>query len=178
MSPRKAFVFCAKCFLYRLLLHALQHYRPPAFTLDCLFTFAAMTKKDRQLVHDMFGRKCAYCGTELTKGWHVDHIKPIRRSLRKNGTCRYPKRETINNCMPACASCNINKHQMNLEDFRKLVAGFMKHLNERNTQFKIAKRYGLVVEVDKPITFYFETFTVNEGAEPLVINSINKIESQ
>jgi hypothetical protein len=45
---------------------------------------------------------------------------------------------------------------MKLEDFRQLVAGFMKHLNERNTQYKIAKRYGLVTEQEKPVIFYFE----------------------
>ncbi len=45
---------------------------------------------------------------------------------------------------------------MKLEDFRQLVAGFMKHLNERNTQYKIAKRYGLVIEQEKPVVFYFE----------------------
>ena len=60
--------------------------------------------------------------------------------------------------MPACASCNINKHAMKLEDFRSLVAGFMKHLNERNTQYKIAKRYGLVIEDQKPVIFYFEQY--------------------
>jgi len=60
--------------------------------------------------------------------------------------------------MPACASCNINKHALKLEDFRQLVAGFMKHLNERNTQYKIAKRYGLVREHDKPVVFYFEQY--------------------
>jgi hypothetical protein len=60
--------------------------------------------------------------------------------------------------MPACASCNINKHAMKLEDFRQLIAGFMKHLNERNTQYKIAKRYGLVVEQQKPVVFYFEKY--------------------
>ncbi len=48
---------------------------------------------------------------------------------------------------------------MKLEDFRQLVAGFMKHLNERNTQYKIAKRYGLVVEHEKPVVFYFERCT-------------------
>ena len=45
---------------------------------------------------------------------------------------------------------------MKLEDFRQLIAGFMKHLNERNTQYKIAKRYGLVMEHEKPVVFYFE----------------------
>jgi 5-methylcytosine-specific restriction endonuclease McrA len=115
-----------------------------------------MTKKDREAVFNKYEGRCAYCGCELSKGWHTDHLKPVRRSVRKNGRLRYPNRDCLENCMPACASCNINKHQMSLEDFRNLIAGFMKHLNERNTQYKIAKRYGLVVEVDKEIKFYFE----------------------
>ncbi|MCW3091633.1 MAG: endonuclease [Ferruginibacter sp.] len=47
---------------------------------------------------------------------------------------------------------------MKLEEFRQLVAGFMKHLNERNTQYKVAKRFGLVTEQEKPVVFYFEQF--------------------
>ena len=68
----------------------------------------------------------------------------------------HPERLHIDNQMPSCPSCNINKHSMSLEDFRSLIQGFMKHLNEINTQYKIAKRYGLVQENIKPIVFYFE----------------------
>jgi 5-methylcytosine-specific restriction endonuclease McrA len=67
--------------------------------------------------------------------------------------CEHPERLVIENQMPACASCNINKHSMSLEEFRLLIEGFMKHLNELNTQYKIAKRYGLVKEEIKPILF-------------------------
>jgi hypothetical protein len=70
--------------------------------------------------------------------------------------CEYPERLVIENQMPACASCNINKHSLSLEEFRSLIEGFMKHLNELNTQYKIAKRYGLVKEDIRPIVFYFE----------------------
>ena len=50
---------------------------------------------------------------------------------------------------------------MSLEEFRDLITGFMKHLNEINTQYKIAKRYGLVSETIKPIVFYFERVAAN-----------------
>jgi 5-methylcytosine-specific restriction endonuclease McrA len=126
-----------------------------------------MTKKERLMVFDKYEGRCAYCGCELVKGWHVDHLKPIRRKKYKKGECRYPQRECIVNYMPACASCNINKHAMKLEDFRQLIAGFMKHLNERNTQYKIAKRYGLVVEHEQPVVFYFEKFKPQQPAIPL-----------
>ncbi len=70
---------------------------------------------------------------------------------------QYPERLNLDNQMPSCASCNINKHSGSLEQFRELIQGFMKHLNEINTQYKIAKRYGLVKEEIKPVVFYFET---------------------
>jgi len=50
---------------------------------------------------------------------------------------------------------------MSIEEFRNLISGFMKHLNEVNTQYKIAKRYGLVNETIKPIVFYFERVSAN-----------------
>jgi 5-methylcytosine-specific restriction endonuclease McrA len=157
-----------------------------------------MTKKDRQLIFDKYNGKCAYCGCDLKKGWHVDHVEPVRRFTktidshykhkvtgvkyemsefhklnklseeekvnleyipRKDvfGGFMHPERNTISNMIPSCASCNINKHGEDIEGFRSLIKGFMKHLNESNTQYKIAKRYGLVIEKDIEVKFYFET---------------------
>jgi hypothetical protein len=155
-----------------------------------------MKKKDRGLVFNKFGGRCAYCGCELVKGWHVDEIEPVRRNYEwmsgdwsdPNASkmseeeieaagikwvpgrdvfvgYTHPERLHIDNQMPACASCNINKHSMSLEDFRSLIAGFMKHLNEISTQYKIAKRYGLVQETVKPVIFYFETFPATAQKE-------------
>lgn len=127
-----------------------------------------MTKKERQAIFDKFGGHCAYCGCPLQKGWHADHVKPIRRRLTYdhskqkavyNGDCRYPRRNCADNYFPACASCNINKHSMSVEDFRKLVGGFIKSLNRDSTQYRIAKRYGLLQEVEKPVVFFFEQYT-------------------
>jgi hypothetical protein len=39
----------------------------------------------------------------------------------------------------------------------------MKHLNERNTQYKMAKKYGLVKEDIAPIVFHFEKYQENIG---------------
>jgi len=151
-----------------------------------------MKKTDRQLIFDKYNGLCAYCGTPLLKGWHVDELEPCirlyewqqshwRHKVTKEKTnvnkltedemkdyefvnsrqifkgYQYPERLNIENQMPACASCNINKHSGSLEEFRSLIKGFMKHLNEINTQYKIAKRYGLVVETDIEVKFYFET---------------------
>ncbi len=138
-----------------------------------------MKKKDREIIYNKYGGRCAYCGDILQKGWHVDELLPCRRKQKwipgnweGDPTCEnvvykegrwvsdgyeHPERLHIDNQMPACASCNINKHSMELEDFRKLIQGFMKHLNEVNVQYKVAKRYGLITETPKPVIFYFET---------------------
>lgn len=136
-----------------------------------------MKPKDREIVFNKYAGKCAYCGCILEKGWHVDHLEPVRRSFdyvkdetgdriwdsekrdyKKICTMDNPQNDCLQNYMPSCASCNINKHSDSLESFRQLIQNFKKHLNELNTQYKISKRYGLVIEVDKPVVFYFETF--------------------
>lgn len=128
-----------------------------------------MTNKIRTLIYSKCNGRCAYCGTELKKGWHVDELKPVVRNFKYNkdkskyihdGTYKYPERLNINNQMPSCPSCNINKHSLSIEGFRKLIEGFMYHLNELNTQYKVAKRYGLFTENIKPVVFYFETLNI------------------
>src|ERR1700751_414762 len=37
-------------------------------------------KTNRELVFNKFGGKCAYCGVELTKGWHVDELLAVKRN--------------------------------------------------------------------------------------------------
>lgn len=136
-----------------------------------------MRSTDREKLFNKYGGKCAYCGCQLQKGWHVDEIEPVRRSwqyvrdehgnrvlndkreYKTVATVAHPERFHIDNQNPACASCNINKHSDSLEQFRANIAAYMKHLNEISTQYKIAKRYGLVIEVYKPVVFYFETLT-------------------
>lgn len=116
----------------------------------------------RQKVFDKYGGKCAYCGCELTKRWHVDEIEPIRRNWKiVDGKqvftdCMHPGRLTLDNQNPSCASCNINKHSMSLEDFRNSIKQFVQSLNLYSTQYKIAKRYGLVSESNIEVKFYFE----------------------
>lgn len=76
-------------------------------------------KIDRKAVLAKTGGRCAYCGCELSKGRHVDHVEPIRRNVDE--TCEYPENDCEENYLPACASCNINKHSMPLESFRRLI---------------------------------------------------------
>jgi hypothetical protein len=63
---------------------------------------------------------------------------------------------------PACASCNIQKNSYSLEQFRTNIKQFVNSLNEYSTQYKFAKRYGLVSENNIDVKFYFETFKQQE----------------
>lgn len=126
-----------------------------------------MNKADRQKVFEKYGGRCAYCGCELQKGWHVDEIQPIVRGVkyRYDGIggridekyITYPDRINIDNQNPACASCNIQKHSQSLEDFRNQIANFVNSLNRYHSIYRFVKRYGLVKETGTPVKFYFET---------------------
>lgn len=134
-----------------------------------------MNKSDRLKVFNKFSGRCAYCGCELEKGWHVDEFLPVKRihatlpaynngkkwvpaKMVWTGKYDHPERMHIDNQMPACPSCNINKHSMSIEEFRGLIGGFMKHLNNVSVQYKIAKRFGLVQETMIEVKFYYENF--------------------
>lgn len=134
-----------------------------------------MTKSQRQKVFDKYGGKCAYCGCELQKGWHVDHAEPCRRIIRSErkviddrGNWEWvdklvgysnPDAHHIDNYMPSCPSCNINKHGDTIEQFRENIAQYLRSLNLRMVQYKMVKKYGLVEETGKPVIFYFEYST-------------------
>ena len=167
-----------------------------------------MTKKQRQEVFDKFGGRCAYCGCELGKGWHLDHIEPVCRKFKMVSACwknketkqeitinemnkmdlphedmygvtakwkfyerrevpdgfYYPERDTVENALPACASCNINKHGDSIEGFRATITKFVESLNNYSVQYKVAKRYGLIQETQKPVVFYFEQLKQQQDA--------------
>jgi 5-methylcytosine-specific restriction endonuclease McrA len=134
----------------------------------------SISKKDRELIFQKYGGKCAYCGCELQKGWHIDHLKPINRysesvrdergfvvrdenyNVKRVMKIGRPENDVLENMNPACASCNINKHSLTIEGFRDLINGFLNSLNQRSTQYKFAKKYGLLEETGNPVIFYFE----------------------
>jgi 5-methylcytosine-specific restriction endonuclease McrA len=93
---------------------------------------------------------------ELPHQWWKEH-EHIEGKMVPDG-CSRPENDTFENKIPACASCNINKHGMSIEEFRQLIEGFINSLNLRMVQYKIAKRYGLIKETGNKVVFYFETF--------------------
>lgn len=114
--------------------------------------------RKRKAVFEKFGGRCAYCGELLPeKGWHIDHKEPCVRSFK--GGYDNPSALCAENEYPACASCNINKHSMSVEQFRASISKFVESLNKYSVQYKIAKRYGLISEIKQEVKFYFETNT-------------------
>lgn len=113
---------------------------------------------------------------KLTGGgyFHLDTGKPltevdIEQAMRDNKVeyrkdkpvpngCYKPENDVIENMMPSCPSCNINKHSMNIEEFRAFIGRFINSLNRDSVQYKIAKRYDLIKETKKPVIFYFEKY--------------------
>lgn len=112
----------------------------------------------RKAIWDKSNGHCWYCGCELReKGWHADHFYPVIRAW--DGTMNIPERDTQENKVPACASCNIMKSSTSIESFRRLIGGFIKSLNRDSTQYKVAKRYGLIEEKPIEVKFWFEENT-------------------
>lgn len=151
-----------------------------------------MKKSDREIVFNKCGGRCAYCGTELKKGWCVDHVEPVGRTTksvpgyyRSKSTkerieqkdlpekwyegfeyiqekqvfdkMNHPERDTVENSLPSCFSCNSYKSSFGLETFKKQIGLLVGRMNDSSTQYKIAKRYGLIQETGKEVTFYYET---------------------
>ena len=127
-----------------------------------------MTKELRILVYDKLEGRCAYCGEEITYNeMQVDHIIPkeffIWHIKNKFKVPKFLKHLTesdvnhIDNLFPACRVCNKWKAAHCLELFRSELKAQPDRLNERSSNYRIAKRYGMVFEViDPDIVFYFE----------------------
>lgn len=127
----------------------------------------AFKKKDRIRIHNKFNGHCAYCGDEIElKDMQIDHIIPKRnfkQSIIKKWNVPlflyHLTLEDLNhndNLFPACRVCNNWKSTLDLELFRFELSMQIERLNERSSNYRIAKKYGLVIETKKPIHFYFE----------------------
>jgi hypothetical protein len=124
-----------------------------------------LTKAQREQIRGKFGGRCAYCGCPLGDRWHADHVEPVVRNdwLRKYdfpNTPRgpdYPERDKLENMNPACVPCNIDKHSMSLDGWRRKLQDACNVLARNNPTYRHAKRFGLLSETGAVVTFYFET---------------------
>ncbi len=126
-----------------------------------------LNKQQRESLRGKFAGLCAYCGMPLGDRWHADHIERVERKLelvRDGGTARLrttsevhrPERDTLDNLNPACAPCNLDKHTLSLESWRKKLQGAVGVLTRNHPTYRHAVRFGLVRETGASVVFYFE----------------------
>lgn len=127
-----------------------------------------LTKQQRETLRMKFAGCCAYCGHSLGKVWHADHFKPVLRDaiwesgagFKFTGGLLKPERDTLDNLMPACPPCNIDKHSMSLEGWRQKLQRATEVLAKSNPTYRHAVRFGLVNETAARVVFYFEKVQV------------------
>lgn len=140
----------------------------------------ALSKKERAVLKEMFGCRCAYCGNTLGDRWHADHIEPVIRhsdlirvdrpnqtyAFVANGKLERPENDRKDNFYPSCMPCNIHKSSSSVEGFRRNLELHIKRLNEATNHsiYRHAKRFGLVFETGEKVIFYFERCKENADA--------------
>lgn len=113
-------------------------------------------KIDRQFVFNKFGGKCAYCGCDLAKGWHLDHKIPQWHCEGKNPIAKLEDVHCMENYMPACRSCNLFKSGNGIEGFRNHIESQIEILRRDRPTFRVAERFGLIECKPKKVVFHFE----------------------
>lgn len=127
-------------------------------------------KNLRLQVYEKYGGHCAYCGCELEyKDMQVDHVESIAEKRIAAEYARFEETgrwtvlpdsdfqdDRIENLMPACRMCNYYKGDWKLEDFRNRLTTMLMRNVRLPFDYRLAIKYGLVVENVKPIKFYFE----------------------
>ncbi|MBI6550715.1 HNH endonuclease [Xenorhabdus sp. VLS] len=116
-----------------------------------------LTKKQRSVIRDKFGGRCAYCGCDLpAAGWHADHGEPVMRY--GDGQCHYPENDTIENMMPSCRSCNLYKSCSDVESFRQIITRQLQNSIHRTQSLRAAQRFGKLSFDLSPVVFWFEKY--------------------
>ena len=121
-----------------------------------------MNKKTRDLVKSKYNNKCAYCGCELQKGWHIDHIEPKFRSWSDKTLASYNRQrglDDIDNYNPACPRCNRWKGTWSIEEFRNEIFRQTERLKRDSASYRLLLDFKRIDEEYRPVEFYFETYT-------------------
>lgn len=124
-----------------------------------------LTKSQRAALRQKFSGRCAYCGQELGPRWHADHFEPVQRrskwdrekgQLVATGECGAAEHDNLENLMPACPACNIDKSVLSLEEWRGKLQRATGVLSRNSPTYRHAVRFGLVQETNAKVMFYFE----------------------
>lgn len=123
------------------------------------------TKAQRDALRAKFGGKCAYCGSDLGKSMHADHLEPVGHKthdqwlepLPKEDRGFYkPERNVVSNMMPACAPCNLHKGGYPLEGWRDYLQRSAEIVRKQTSTFRAGERFGIIKVSNEPVRFYFE----------------------
>lgn len=112
----------------------------------------------REVIKSKFGGKCAYCGCELGKKWHVDHVKAVYRNRGYDGGMWKPEHDCEDNKFPACVPCNLFKSVFSIEEFRNEISLQAERARKHSVNFRTAERFGLIEIKQKPVVFWFEQY--------------------
>lgn len=129
-----------------------------------------MNKKDREQIFQKYGGRCAYCGCELTKGWHISKMLSEAPAVNETGEIITPN-DTMDNKLPSCAKCNMSRTRDNsgvrfasIEDFRNELQRDFEFLKDF-PYYQRMLRFGIIKEVKSSrVEFYFETIEKVKGA--------------
>lgn len=137
---------------------------------ETLLSFAAPedeewrgTRAQRMSLRAKFDGRCAYCGGEIGKTMHADHMEPVIRIQPSpwNGLEEVkllkPERNTVGNMMPACAPCNLHKGGYSLEQWRGYIQRSAEIVRKQTSTFRAGERFGVITVSTDPVVFYFET---------------------
>lgn len=119
-------------------------------------------KRQREIVFNKYGGRCAYCGCELTlRTMQVDHIKAVYTSSLENDGVE-TQDDNLENLNPSCRQCNFYKGTLDIEQFRKKIMTTLYETCQNTFQAKLAKKLGMltVKQFDK---FYFERINEKNG---------------
>ncbi len=123
-----------------------------------------LAKAEREQLRLKYQGRCAYCGVSLGAVWHADHLKAVERKLEyvrgkelvPTGELWRPENDLLENMMPSCPPCNIDKHMMSLEDWREKLQNAPAVLARNNPTYRHAVRFGLIEVMEQPVVFFFE----------------------
>lgn len=128
-----------------------------------------ISKKNKQIIKEKFGNKCAYSGTDLDSDWQIDHVKAVVRNI-VDGKFLFEGNHNIDNMFPTQKIINHYKHSYSVEDLRYLLKGLHLRIaklpkNPKTKKSKKHKIYMLKLASYFNITetnqfsgvFYFET---------------------
>lgn len=104
-------------------------------------------KDERVLIANKTNFCCGYCGIDLKKKFHIDHMDAFART---GSTC------DEDNLMAACVPCNLFKSMLDLEQFRREISYQAERAFKYSVNFRMAFKFKQVRIKPTPIVFYFE----------------------